>query len=241
MIELENASVHHAGSALLSGVTLRLGNERMALIGPSGAGKSTLLRAVLGLEPLSQGLVRIGGRIATDASHIVIAPDARNIAMVFQDLALWPHLSVSGNLAFGLCARRVPRGERQRRIAEALGSVGLEGKADRLPAQLSGGERQRVAIARALVLDPVALLMDEPLAGLDVVLKSELSRLLDELLGRRNLPTLFVTHDPLEARALASKVAVLDNGRLTQIATTAELRASPASDFARTFSLAMPG
>jgi iron(III) transport system ATP-binding protein len=161
--------------------------------------------------------------------------------MVFQDLALWPHLSVRGNLEFGLEARGVGKAERQRRIAEALCNVALEDKASRSPSELSGGERQRVAIARALVLDPVALLLDEPLASLDVALKEELLELFSNLLVGRGLPVVYVTHDPREAARLAQRYAVLERGCVVQQGTLAALEAAPSTPFVHAFVRASRG
>ncbi len=231
MIELERVSVRRNGSILLDSVSLSVGAEVVALVGPSGAGKSTLLRVVLGLEHPSSGNVRIGGR----AMSAAVLPEERNVAMVFQDLALWPHLSVHGNLDYGLKARGHPRPTRERRITEALSWVSLSDKAWRRPHELSGGERQRVAIARALVLDPAALLLDEPLGNLDVAKKDELLALFAELFHRQPIPVLYVTHDPREAARLAARIAVLDAGRLVQLGTLAELANAPATDFVRSF------
>lgn len=153
--------------------------------------------------------------------------------MVFQDLALWPHLTVHGNLSFGLEARRVPRAERESRIDAMLSHVGLARKAKRYPGELSGGEKQRVAIARALVLDPMAVLLDEPLANLDVVLKEDLLGTFRLLLRERQMTAVYVTHDPAEAAALGHRVAILESGRIRQVGTVEELRANPESDFVR--------
>jgi ABC-type sugar transport system ATPase subunit len=160
-------------------------------------------------------------------------PEERNLAVVFQDLALWPHMTVHQNLAFGLVAKRVEAAEREAKIATMLERVGLRGKEGRHPHELSGGERQRVAIARALVLEPAAVLMDEPLANLDVVLKRELLSLFRDLFRERSNTVVYVTHDPREALALGDAFAVLEAGKLTQFGTAEELRAVPATHFVR--------
>jgi iron(III) transport system ATP-binding protein len=237
MIALERVLV----PGRLGGVSLSVGDERVVVVGPSGAGKSTLLRVVLGLEPLAGGVVRIDGRLASDGSRRLLAPEERGVAMVFQDLALWPHLDVAANLAFALRARGVPRGERDRRVREALSQVRLDGFEARHPGELSGGERQRVAIARALVTDPVALLLDEPLANLDVVCKQELLALLAEVTRDRRLPTLHVTHDPAEAAALGDRIAVLEGGALAQVGTADQLAAEPATPFVEALASAWRG
>jgi iron(III) transport system ATP-binding protein len=216
-------------------VDLELGDEILVLVGPSGAGKSSLLRAVLGLDTPSEGVVRIGGHEVSRDAHRLVAPEARNVATVFQDLALWPHLTVAGNLAFGLKARGIARAERDRRSSEALGWVGLSDKAAHRPLQLSGGEQQRVAIARALVLQPCAMLLDEPLGNLDVARKAELLQLFARLLRERHMPTLYVTHDPFEAALLADRIVVLEAGRVVQAGTLQVLAAAPATPFVGMF------
>jgi ABC-type Fe3+/spermidine/putrescine transport system ATPase subunit len=235
MIELSSLSVRRGNVPVLSDVNLTIGAEVVALVGPSGSGKTTLLRALLGLELPSKGRVLVDHRMLSDRGRVLVPPEERNIAMVFQDLALWPHLAVQENLSFGLKARGVDQRTARRRIASTLASVGLEGKARRSPHQLSGGERQRVAIARALVLDPVALLLDEPLGSLDVELKGELCGLLSRLFSDRHIPILYVTHDPREATRLAERIVVLESGRISQQGTPSELVHAPATQFVEAF------
>lgn len=239
MIELDRVSVRRAGKLLLDGVSLTVGSEVVALIGPSGAGKSTLLRVLSGLGAPSSGTVSIGGRSASGAGRIHLLPEERNVAMVFQDLALWPHLSAYGNLEYGLKARGIARAERDQRIHEALASVAMADKAERRPHELSGGERQRIAIARALVLDPVALLLDEPLTNLDVVTKEDVMTLFTRLLSERALPVVYVTHDPREAQRLCGRFVVLESGCVTQQGTLGELEHAPATPFVRAFCRAL--
>jgi ABC-type Fe3+/spermidine/putrescine transport system ATPase subunit len=235
MIELSSLSVRRGNAPVLSDVDLTIGAEVVALVGPSGSGKTTLLRALLGLEPPAAGRVLVDGRLLSDNARVIVPPEERNIAMVFQDLALWPHLSVHGNLAFGLKARGMDKENRERHIAATLTSVGLEGKATRSPHELSGGERQRVAIARALVLDPVALLLDEPLGSLDVELKAEICELFARLFSERCVPTVYVTHDPHEAVRVAQRIVVLEGGRISQQGTPSELLGAPATKFVEAF------
>jgi len=235
MIEMHDVTVRLGGRTILDRINLSIGDEVVALAGPSGCGKTTLLRVLLGLETPAEGEVRIHGQVVSAPGRLVVLPEHRNIAMVFQDLALWPHLTARGNLAFGLNARKVARDERERRIAAALAWVGLDGKADKRPGQLSGGERQRVAIARALVLDPCALLLDEPFASLDILLKHEILGLLAHLLAERRLPTLCVTHEPRDAAALAARVIILEGGRVAQHGTLDEISSKPATPFASAF------
>jgi ABC-type sugar transport system ATPase subunit len=238
MIVVDELCVERAGTRILDRVTLTVEQEVVVLVGPSGSGKTTLLRVLLGLDTPTQGRVSIAGRLASHAGHVDVLPEERNVAMVFQDLALWPHLSVRGNLELGLKARGLEKAAREERIAQALAWVGLADKSARRPHALSGGERQRVAIARALVLDPVALLLDEPLGSLDVALKDELCELFARLFTAGGLPVLYVTHDPQEAARLAQRIIVLEAGRVVQQGTLAELTRAPATAFVRAFARA---
>jgi iron(III) transport system ATP-binding protein len=233
-LEVDDLWVPRSGAAVLRGVSLSIqAGEVLALLGPSGAGKTTLVRAILGFLTPEQGAVWVGGVLVSTRGRILRLPEERNLAVVFQDLALWPHLTVYGNLAFGLEARGLPRAERDARIHGMLGRVGLSGKENRRPGDLSGGERQRVAIARALVLEPQAVLLDEPLSNLDVVLRRDLLSFLRELLKERGVPALYVTHDPREAVALADRAAILDHGRVIQSGTLEEICACPLDGFVR--------
>jgi len=229
-VELDGVRLCLGRSVVLEQLSLAIPRgELIAVLGPSGSGKTSLLRVILGLASIDDGVVKLDGRLASEPHHIVIPPDQRHVAAVFQDLALWPHLTVYGNLAFGLS--RLARAERDARITAMLERVGLATKQRCHPGELSGGERQRVAIARALVLEPRVVALDEPLANLDVVLKRDLLALFGALLRERGAAAIYVTHDPWEADALADRMAVLEAGRLTQIGTGNELRASPASPF----------
>jgi ABC-type Fe3+/spermidine/putrescine transport system ATPase subunit len=235
LIQLENVSLRRGSTTILDDITLAIGAEIVALVGPSGSGKSTLLRVLLGLEMPLRGSVGIGGRAMSRDGREHVPPEERNVAMVFQDLALWPHLSVFGNLEFGLAAQGVDKRNRAARIERALSSVAMADKASRRPHELSGGERQRVAIARALVLDPVALLLDEPLTSLDVVTKEDVMALFGQLFSERALPVVYVTHDPREAARLGQRIIVLENGRIAQQGTLGELDRAPATPFVRAF------
>jgi ABC-type Fe3+/spermidine/putrescine transport system ATPase subunit len=237
IIALEQVTLRRGGAVVLDRVDLSVSpGEIVAVAGPSGSGKTTLLRVLLGFEVPEVGTVTLRGRAATALGRLLVPPEERNLAVVFQDLALWPHLTVRGNLAFGLDARGVPRRTRDERIAEMLIAVGLEGRRDRYPGELSGGERQRVAIARALVLEPDAVLLDEPLSNLDVALKLDLLDLFDRLLRSRRVAVVSVTHDPIEAERLGDRIAVLEGGRIAQTGTASELANSPASEFVQRFS-----
>ncbi len=215
IIALEDVTFCHGKTVILDGVSLEAAaGEVLPLLGPSGSGKSSLLRIIMGLLAPGRGRVRLRGDVVSEAGRITTPPEERNLAVVFQDLALWPHLTVEGNLAFGLRSKRIARDEKQRRIARLLEDVGLAGMARRYPAQLSGGEQQRVAIARALVLEPDAVLLDEPLSNLDIGLRDDLLDLFSRLFREYQTTAICVTHDPWEARHLGDRVAVLDQGRI---------------------------
>lgn len=215
--------------------------ETLAILGGSGSGKTTVLRTIAGFTTPVRGAVRIGSEIASADGRSLIPPEERDIAFVFQDLALWPHLTVHGNLDFGLACKKVRRGDREQRIAAMLTRVGLDGKEHRHPGELSGGERQRVAIARALVLEPRAVLLDEPLANLDVALKREMLALFRDLLDERGATAIYVTHDPREAVALSDTTAVLDNGKVVHLGSLEALSARSDVPFARHILEALEG
>ena len=206
--------------------------EVVALLGPNGAGKTTLLRAVAGLVPLTSGYVKLDGRVLEDAASGKYVPtERRSIGVVFQDYLLFPHLSVLANVAFGMRSRGMPSHEAAEKAAQWLDRVGLSAYVQDKPDALSGGQRQRVALARALAPDPRLLLLDEPLAALDVTTRAEVRRDL-----KRHLTTfpglrLVVTHDPLEAAMLADRLVVMENGRLVQTGTPAEVTERPRSQY----------
>jgi putative spermidine/putrescine transport system ATP-binding protein len=220
-LELKNVGRSFGGQDALAGLNLTIrAGEFIALLGPSGCGKSTALNCLAGLLPLTHGQIMIDGkRVDT------LSAEKRDFGMVFQNYALFPHLSVQKNVAFGLQMRGVPRAEVTRRVAEALALVKLEQHAKKLPGQLSGGQQQRVAIARAVVLEPRLVLMDEPLSNLDAKLRLEMRRLHQSL----GLTTVYVTHDQEEALSLADRLVVLREGRVQQIGTPQELHDNPAN------------
>ena len=204
--------------------------EFVVLLGPSGCGKSTLLRMLAGLEPVSSGEIRLGGR---DVTHL--APGQRDVAMVFQQYALYPHMSVRENMSFGLHNVKLPQDEITRRVNHAAQMLELETLLERRPAQLSGGQRQRVAIGRAVVKEPAAFLFDEPLSNLDATLRARTRVELARLHKRLGATMVFVTHDQIEAMTLAGRIAVMNHGRIEQVAAPMEVYHRPATRFVAGF------
>jgi ABC-type sugar transport system ATPase subunit len=204
--------------------------ELMVLVGPSGSGKSTALRLIAGLDRPSGGRILIGGRDVTD-----LPPQDRDVAMVFQSYALYPHMTVRENLGFGLKMRRVDRAQAARRVEETAGALGIEALLHRRPAQLSGGQRQRVALGRAIVREPAAFLLDEPLSNLDARLRTRTRAEIARLHRRLGTTTVYVTHDQTEAMTLGDRVAVLEGGVLQQVASPPDLYERPANRFVGEF------
>jgi multiple sugar transport system ATP-binding protein len=231
-IQLENVTKVFSGDVVaVDDVSLEIEDgEFIVLVGPSGCGKSTLLRMVAGLEEVSGGRISIDGRDVTD-----LAPRLRDIAMVFQSYALYPHMSVRQNIGYGLKVRRAPKDEVKRRVEEVAAMLGLEDLLDRRPGQLSGGQRQRVAMGRAIVREPKAFLMDEPLSNLDAKLRVGMRASLAQLHGRLRTTTIYVTHDQTEAMTLGQRVAVLRDGKMLQIDTPQRLYREPRDVFVAAF------
>ena len=206
----------------------------MVLLGPSGSGKTTLLRCLAGIERVAGGQIRIGAStVASDRVHV--PPERRNLSMVFQDYALWPHLRVRDNVAFALRRHRVPRPDSQARTQAMLDRVGLGRLADRYPNELSGGEQQRVALARALVAETGLVLCDEPLSNLDADLRERMRVEISSLVRESGATAVYITHDQAEAFALADQVGVLQSGRLIQSGKPEEIYTRPASPFVARF------
>jgi iron(III) transport system ATP-binding protein len=230
-VEARGIELSYGTTPVLRDITLTVEpGEFFALLGPSGSGKSTLLRLIAGFNQHQAGELLIGGRDVTG-----IPPWKRNVGMVFQNYALWPHMTVARNVAFGLEERKLPRDEVRRRAEAALELVGLTGYGDRRPNQLSGGQQQRVALARTLAIEPQVLLLDEPLSNLDAKLRVQMRRELLRLHKRLGITTLFVTHDQEEAMTICDRVAVLDQGVIQQIGTPVELFDRPANRFVAQF------
>ncbi len=225
------AKTYPNGQEAVKGISLDIADgEFVVLVGPSGCGKSTLLRMVAGLETITGGEVRIGDRRVND-----LEPADRDIAMVFQNYALYPHMSVRQNLAYGLKNRKMPAAEIERRISEAARALEIETYLDRKPGQLSGGQRQRVAMGRAIVREPAAFLFDEPLSNLDAKLRVSMRAEIRRLQKRLKTTSLYVTHDQLEAMTLADRLVVLNGGQIEQVGTPIEVYERPASLFVASF------
>jgi len=231
-IELEHITkVFAGGTVAVDDVNLRVEDgEFMVLVGPSGCGKSTLLRMIAGLEEVTDGHIRVGGRDVTD-----LAPRRRDVAMVFQSYALYPHMSVRQNIGYGLKVRKTPKAETKRRVEEVAALLGLDELLDRRPAQLSGGQRQRVAMGRAIVREPQAFLMDEPLSNLDAKLRVGVRASLAQLHARLGVTTVYVTHDQTEAMTLGQRVAVMRDGRILQVDEPQTLYRQPVDLFVAAF------
>jgi multiple sugar transport system ATP-binding protein len=231
-IVLDNVSKLFSGGVVaVDGVSLDIGSgEFLVLVGPSGCGKSTLLRMIAGLEESTEGTISIGERDVTD-----LPPRGRDVAMVFQSYALYPHMTVRQNLGYGLKVRKTPKHEIAERVAAAAQLLGLDQLLDRKPAALSGGQRQRVAMGRAIVREPKAFLMDEPLSNLDAKLRVSMRAQLAALHARLATTTIYVTHDQIEAMTLGQRVAVMRDGRIQQVDTPQELYARPANLFVAAF------
>jgi iron(III) transport system ATP-binding protein len=230
-VEFENVSLAYGKTRVLTDVSIAIEpGEFFALLGPSGSGKSTLLRLLAGFLQPQAGAIRVAGEDVTR-----VPPWERDIGMVFQNYALWPHMTVRSNVAFGLEERKLPRAEVERRVDAALELVGLGEFGARRPGQLSGGQQQRVALARTIAIEPKVLLLDEPLSNLDAKLRIHMRAELLALQRKLGITTIFVTHDQEEALSIADRVAVLDQGVIQQVGTPVELYDTPANRFIATF------
>ncbi len=228
---LENLSKRYGSTTALTGVDLAVEKgELVTLLGPSGCGKTTVLRMVAGFVAPTSGAIRIGGADVTG-----IVPNARGIGMVFQSYALFPHLSVAGNIAFGLEERGVDRARVRTRVAELLELIRLSDAAESFPAQLSGGQQQRVALARAVAYPPQLLLMDEPLGALDLKLREAMQLEIRRIQRELGVTTLYVTHDQTEAMRISDRIAIMNGGRIEQVGSAREIYDAPTSCFVANF------
>lgn len=230
-VRLDDITKRFGRNTVVNGVSLDIrSGEMMFLLGPSGCGKTTVLRVVAGFLEPEGGRVTFGGRVMNG-----VAPQKRNTALVFQNYAVWPHMSLFENVAFGLRARKVPAAELRRRVGEAIEMVRLDGFERRRPGQLSGGQQQRVALARAIVVNPDLLLFDEPLSNLDARLRVEMRAEIRRLHGERGITSLYVTHDQEEALTLADRIAVMREGRIEQVGAPREIYDRPTNAFVASF------
>jgi ABC-type sugar transport system ATPase subunit len=231
-IDLQDVRKEFPGGVVaVNDVSLTIGEgEFMVLVGPSGCGKTTLLRSIGGLEKVTGGTIRIGDRDVTK-----LEPADRDLAMVFQNYALYPHMTVRKNLGYGLRVRKTPRKEIARRVEEAAELLGLQGLLDRRPGQLSGGQQQRVAMGRAIVREPAAFLMDEPLSNLDAKLRVQTRAEILKLQKRLGTTTVYVTHDQVEAMTMGDRIAVMSGGVIKQLGTPKEVFESPQNVFVASF------
>ncbi len=230
-VSLHNITKRFGATPVVNEVSLDIADgELFFLLGPSGCGKTTLLRTIAGFYLPDNGTLKFGDRDVT-----TLPPNQRNTGMVFQNYALWPHMTVAGNVAYGLDVRKIPADEKTKRVAAALAAVRMGEFAERPATLLSGGQQQRVALARALVVNPDVLLLDEPLSNLDAKLRLEMREEIRRLHKETGLTTIYVTHDQAEALSLADRVAVMNLGRIEQVGTPRELYRSPANEFVTSF------
>ena len=235
-VSIRGLTKRYGDVAAVEGLELDVApSELVALLGPSGCGKTTTLRLVAGFLAPEAGEIHVGDRVLSSAASVV-PPERRKMAMIFQSYALWPHMTVAQNVAYGLrFGRRVDAAERDRRVREILGAVQLAGYERRYPGELSGGQQQRVAVARALVVEPEILLLDEPLSNLDANLREEMRFEIRRLHEAFGITTLYVTHDQAEAMVISDRIAVLDRGRVVQVGTAADLFERPRTRFVAQF------
>jgi iron(III) transport system ATP-binding protein len=236
-LSISDLALRYGDNDILRGVSVTVPPGKVvALLGPSGSGKTTLLRAVAGLETPHRGVISIGDKVLFDVlKRIDLPAEARGLGLVFQSYALWPHRTVFDNVAYGLKLRGVAGGALKARVAQALAQIGLADLAHRYPHQLSGGQQQRVALARALIYEPAVILLDEPLSNLDAKLREEARAWLRQLIVSLNLSALLVTHDQIEAMAIADRITLLNSGAIEQEGTPTELYKEPATLFAAEF------
>ncbi|MEW6089283.1 MAG: ABC transporter ATP-binding protein [bacterium] len=235
-IELKNISKSFGNIKAVEGITLAINEgELVSVLGPSGCGKTTLLRLIAGLDHPDSGQIEINGVINSIADKCFIPAEKRNIGMVFQNLALWPHMTVYENMEFGLKIKKIPENELKNKVSEALEMVSLSSAGNRYPSELSGGEKQRAALARAIAVEPRLLLLDEPFNSLDCNLKHDIRSEVKNILSGLNITAIFVTHSQEDAVFMSEKIAVMNKGRIEQFDSTENLYSNPASGFVAGF------
>ena len=235
VVELEHLTRRFGGLAAIDDVSLRVEHGLLAcLLGPSGCGKTTALRLVAGFLAPDAGSIKVGDRLVSQPGK-VLPPERRNMSMIFQSYALWPHMSIAENVAYGLKLRRLPRAEIEKRVRSILAVTRLSALAERYPADISGGQQQRVALARALVVEPEILLLDEPLSNLDANLREEMRFEIRRLHDAYRYTTLYVTHDQAEAMTTADLIVVMSQGRIEQVGSPEEVYQQPRSEFVARF------
>ncbi|MGH3265909.1 MAG: ABC transporter ATP-binding protein, partial [Trebonia sp.] len=234
---VERLVIRVAETTAVADISFAVGTgERVTLLGPSGCGKTTMLRSIAGLERPSSGIIRVNGTtVFSSAERRHVAAERRGVSMVFQSYAIWPHMTVAENVAYGLSVRRLPRHEIERGVGHALDLVQMRAYAERAATKLSGGQQQRVAVARAIAFSPSVLLFDEPLSNLDAKLRAEMRVELRELQRRLGITSLYVTHDQEEALAISDRIIVMNAGRIEQIGTPEEIYDRPRSRFVADF------
>jgi iron(III) transport system ATP-binding protein len=234
-VELKGLSKHYGSAVAVDGVSLRVEHGQLVcLLGPSGCGKTTTLRLIAGFIEPSAGEIEVGGKVLSSPSRTV-PPEGRNMSMIFQSYALWPHMTVAENVAYGLKIRKLDRAAIETRLKAILSTARLEALADRYPGELSGGQQQRVSLARALVVEPETLLLDEPLSNLDANLREEMRFEIRRLHDRYRYTTIYVTHDQVEAMTTADLIAVMNHGKVEQLGPPEEIYGRPRSEFVARF------
>ena len=230
-ILIDNVTKAYGNNVVIRGLSAEIRpGEFFTLLGPSGCGKTTLLRMIIGFNSIEAGNIRVNDKIVN-----AIPTNRRNMGMVFQNYAVFPHMNVRDNVAYGLKNRRVPKAERYKKVDEILKLVKIDQYADRMPAQLSGGQQQRVALARAIVIEPEVLLMDEPLSNLDAKLRVEMRNVIKRIQRQVGITTVYVTHDQEEALAISDRIAVMNGGVIQQIGTPKHIYQRPANEFVSGF------
>ena len=230
-IQIDNVTKAYGKNIVIQGLSAEIQpGEFFTLLGPSGCGKTTLLRMIIGINSIEGGEIRVDGKVINQ-----IPTNRRNMGMVFQNYAVFPHMSVRDNVAYGLKTRHVPKAERYKRADEILKLVKIDDYADRMPTQLSGGQQQRVALARAIVIQPEVLLMDEPLSNLDAKLRVEMRNVIKRIQRQVGITTVYVTHDQEEALAISDRIAVMHGGVIQQIGTPKHIYQRPANEFVSSF------